>query len=119
MATGQTSAYAIVPLQARGIMFISPQTPTYAGQVIGEASKALDMYVNPTAKKQLTNIRAAGADEKLVVTPARLMGLEECIAYVGEDELVEVTRPAIRLRKVELDMGKRMKNKNNRQAASY
>ncbi|KIY67538.1 GTP-binding protein TypA [Cylindrobasidium torrendii FP15055 ss-10] len=103
MAQGESSAYAIQPLQARGIMFIHPQTNVYPGMVIGECSKSGDMYVNPTAKKQLTNIRAAGADEKIVISSPRIMTLEESIAYMSDDELIEVTPQSVRLRKAILD----------------
>ncbi|KAK0463177.1 GTP-binding protein TypA [Desarmillaria tabescens] len=109
MSLGESSAYAIAPLQARGIMFIHPTTNVYPGMVIGECSKASDLYVNPCEKKKLTNIRAAGADEKLVIASPRIMSLEESIAYMADDELVEVTPKAIRLRKAILDQKKRMR----------
>ncbi|KAK0236873.1 P-loop containing nucleoside triphosphate hydrolase protein [Armillaria nabsnona] len=109
MSLGESSAYAIAPLQARGIMFIHPTTNVYPGMVIGECSKASDLYVNPCEKKKLTNIRAAGADEKLVIASPRIMSLEESIAYMADDELVEVTPKAIRLRKAVLDQKKRMR----------
>lgn len=75
--------------------------------VIGECSKALDLYVNPCLKKQLTNVRAAGADEKIVLASPRSMNLEECIAYMADDEMVEITPVAVRLRKTILDEKKR------------
>ncbi|KAK0189718.1 P-loop containing nucleoside triphosphate hydrolase protein [Armillaria mellea] len=109
MSLGESSAYAIAPLQARGVMFIHPTTNVYPGMVIGECSKASDLYVNPCEKKKLTNIRAAGADEKLVIASPRIMSLEESIAYMADDELVEVTPKAIRLRKAILDQKKRMR----------
>jgi len=70
--------------------------------VIGESSKASELYLNPCIKKQLTNIRAAGADEKIVLASPRIMGLEEAMAYMGDDELVEVTPTTVRLRKRDL-----------------
>lgn len=79
--------------------------------VIGESSKSQDLYINPCLKKQLTNIRAAGADEKIVLSSPRMMTLEEALAYMSDDELVEVTPGSVRLRKAELDMGKRMRSK--------
>lgn len=85
----------------------------YPGMVIGESSRTQDIYVNPTAKKQLTNIRAAGADEKIVISSPRLFNLEESIAYMADDELVEVTPKHVRLRKAVLDMKTRMSPKLN------
>ncbi|KAJ7069934.1 hypothetical protein C8F01DRAFT_1246098 [Mycena amicta] len=115
MAQGEASAYAIAPLQARGIMFIPPGTQVYSGMVIGESSKALDIYVNPCQKKQLTNIRAAGADEKLVIASPKVMTMEENIAYMADDEMVEITPKNVRLRKAELDMNKRVKSMKGKQ----
>ncbi|KAF8057408.1 P-loop containing nucleoside triphosphate hydrolase protein [Lyophyllum atratum] len=108
MASGEPSGYAIAPLQARGTMFIHPGGQVYPGMVIGESSKSQDLYLNPCVKKQLTNIRAAAADEKIVLSSPRIMTLEESLAYMGDDELVEITPSSIRLRKVVLDMKKRM-----------
>lgn len=82
----------------------------YAGMVIGECPKPQDIYVNPCLKKQLTNIRAAGADEKIVVSPPKVMTMEDCIAYMSDDEMVEITPLSVRLRKVILDPGKRMRS---------
>ncbi|KAI3595038.1 gtp-binding protein [Moniliophthora roreri] len=107
MAQGESSAYAMAPLQARGLMFIHPQTNVYPGMVIGECSKSEDLYVNPCLRKQLTNIRAAGADEKIVISSPKIMTLEECMAYMSDDELVEITPTSIRLRKLILDPDKR------------
>ncbi|KAJ7708226.1 P-loop containing nucleoside triphosphate hydrolase protein [Mycena rosella] len=117
MAQGEASAYSIMPLQARGIMFIPPGTQVYAGMVIGESSKALDMYVNPCLKKALTNMRSAGADEKLVIASPRMMNMEESIAYMADDEMVEITPKSVRLRKTELNMDKRMKAMKGKQGA--
>ncbi|KAG7085969.1 hypothetical protein E1B28_003494 [Marasmius oreades] len=107
MALGESSAYAMAPLQARGNMFIHPQTSVYPGMVIGECSKSQDLYVNPCLKKQLTNIRAAGADEKIVIASPKIMNLEESMAYMADDELVEITPHSIRLRKLIMDPDKR------------
>ncbi|KIJ47173.1 hypothetical protein M422DRAFT_45781 [Sphaerobolus stellatus SS14] len=114
MTAGKTSAYAMVPLQARGVMFIHPQIQVYPGMVIGESSKPQDIYINPCIKKQLTNIRAAGADDKLVLNSPRTMSLEECLAYMGDDEIVELTPQNIRLRKAVLDPKKRMSMTKNK-----
>ncbi|KAF9003021.1 GTP-binding protein TypA [Cyathus striatus] len=115
MAAGETSAYAMAPLQARGVLFIQPQTQVYPGMVIGESSKSQDLYLNPCIKKQLTNIRAAGADEKLVISAPRQMNLEESLAYMSDDELIEITPVSIRLRKTILDCNKRMRMKGKKE----
>ena len=125
MAAGESSGYAIAPLQARGTMFIHPSTigwaysmvmqrsrltsnPVYPGMVIGESSKSQDIYINPCVKKQLTNIRAAAADEKIVLSSPRIMNLEESLSYMADDEIIEITPASVRLRKVVLDVKKRM-----------
>ncbi|KAJ6482819.1 GTP-binding protein TypA [Mycena vitilis] len=115
MSQGEASAYSLVPLQARGVLFITPTTQVYSGMVIGESSKSLDMYVNPCLKKQLTNVRSAGADEKLVLASPKLMTMEESIAYMADDEMVEITPKSVRLRKTELDMNRRMKSVKGKQ----
>ena len=79
--------------------------------VIGESSKPQDLYLNPCVKKQLTNIRAAGADEKIVLASPRVMSLEECLSYMGDDEMVEITPDSVRLRKKVLDPGLRRRGK--------
>ncbi|KAG6853495.1 hypothetical protein C0991_003769 [Blastosporella zonata] len=111
MAAGEPSGYAIAPLQARGTMFIHPGGQVYPGMVVGESSKSQDIYINPCVKKQLTNIRAAAADEKIVLSSPRIMSLEESLAYMGDDELVEITPMNIRLRKAVLDPKKRQQKK--------
>ncbi|RXW14478.1 hypothetical protein EST38_g11375 [Candolleomyces aberdarensis] len=111
MANGESSGYAMMPLQARGTMFIHPQIQVYPGMVIGESSKSQDLYINPCVKKQLTNIRAAGADEKIVLASPKVMTLEESLAYMADDEVVEVTPKNVRLRKLILDVNKRMRMK--------
>lgn len=97
----------MAPLQARGVLFIHPQTDVYPGMVVGECSKAQDIYVNPCLKKQLTNFRSAGADDKIVMASPRVMTLEESMAYMADDELIEITPKSIRLRKSILDPDKR------------
>ena len=96
---GETSAYALWNLEERGVMFVGGGEKTYQGMVIGENSRPDDLDVNPMKAKQLTNIRSAGKDEAIRLTPPRRPTLEQAIAYVEEDELVEVTPKAIRLRK--------------------
>lgn len=102
-ALGQAVAYALWNLEDRGAMFITPGTAVYEGMIIGEHTRDNDLEVNPLKAKQLTNIRAAGKDEAIRLTPPRLMSLEQAIAYIEEDELVEVTPTSIRLRKALLD----------------
>jgi len=96
---GAATPYAIFHLQERGVLFIAPGTRVYEGMAVGEYSRDNDLNVNVCREKKLTNIRAAGRDENILITPHREMGLEEGIEWIGEDELVEVTPEAIRLRK--------------------
>ncbi|NAZ36824.1 translational GTPase TypA [Rubellimicrobium sp. CFH 75288] len=103
MENGQAVAYALWNLEDRGRMFINPQDPVYEGMIIGEHSRDNDLEVNPLKAKKLTNIRAAGNDENVRLTPPVQMTLEQAIAYIQDDELVEVTPTAIRLRKRYLD----------------
>ncbi len=100
METCTTVAYALFNLQNRGKLFLGPGINIYKGQIVGEHCRDNDLLVNPAKGKQLTNIRAAGSDENVILTPPALMSLEECIAYINEDELVEVTPKNIRLRKI-------------------
>jgi GTP-binding protein len=102
-AEGAAVAYALWNLEERGPMFIEPGTQVYEGMLIGEHSRGNDLDVNVLKGKQLTNIRAAGKDEAVRLTPPRKMTLEQAIAYIDEDELVEVTPKSIRLRKRFLD----------------
>ncbi len=92
-------AYALFNLQERGALFIGPGEPLYAGQVIGEHCRSGDLTVNPAKGKKLTNMRASGSDEAVILTPPRLLSLEDCLSFINEDELVEVTPASIRLRK--------------------
>lgn len=94
-----TVAYALFNLQERGVLFLGPGEKVYKGQIVGENSREGDMVVNPAKGKKLTNMRASGSDENVVLTPPRIMSLEECIAYINDDELVEITPQSIRLRK--------------------
>ncbi len=94
---GKATAYALYHLQPRGVLFISENTEVYEGMIVGEHSRDVDLYVNVTKEKKLTNIRAAGADEALRLAPPVLMSLEKCIEFIKEDELIEVTPVAIRM----------------------
>jgi GTP-binding protein len=104
---GVSVAYALWNLEDRGRMFIGPQEQVYTGMIIGEHSRDNDLEVNPLKGKKLTNVRASGTDEAVRLTPHIRMSLEEAIAYIDDDELVEVTPKIIRLRKRELDPNER------------
>lgn len=99
IAAGKSLAYALFNLQARGRLFIGPSEQVYEGMVIGIHSRSGDLVVNPLKAKQLTNIRAAGSDENIVLTPPLKLTLETAIEFINDDELVEVTPAAIRVRK--------------------
>jgi len=96
---GETAAFALWNLEDRGTMFVGAGEKTYQGMIIGENARQDDLDVNPMKAKQLNNIRASGKDEAVRLTPPRRMTLEQAIAYIEEDELVEVTPKNIRLRK--------------------
>lgn len=97
--TCTTVAYGLFGLQDRGILFFGPGVNVYRGQIVGEHCRSNDLVVNPGKEKKLSNMRAAGSDENVILTPAHEMSLEDCISYINDDELVEVTPKAIRLRK--------------------
>ncbi len=106
---GETTRYGLYNTQERGQLFVGPQTQVYEGMIVGENPKYDDIAVNPCKKKQLTAIRSAGADEKLLLTPPRTFTLEEAIEYITDDDLIEVTPKSIRLRKKILNTEIRMK----------
>jgi len=99
MVSGKTLAYALFSLQERGRLFIEPNVDVYEGQIMGLHSRGNDLVVNPTKAKQLTNVRASGTDEAVILTPPVLHSLEQALEFIDEDELVEVTPDSIRLRK--------------------
>ena len=107
--TGEAVTYGLFNAQERGALFIGAGVPVYAGMVVGETPKNEDISVNVCKKKQLTNMRASGSDEALRLTPARQMSLEQCLEFLADDELLEVTPENLRLRKRILDHGDRMK----------
>lgn len=107
-----TVAYALFNLQERGRLFLGPGQRVYTGQIIGEHSREADIIVNPAKGKKLTNMRASGSDDAVILTPHVQMTLEECISYINDDELVEVTPDSIRLRKTILDGLERKRAKN-------
>ena len=96
---GEAVQYSLFSLQDRGVLFVNPGEKVYVGMILGEHSRENDLDVNPIKEKKLTNIRAAGKDEALLLTPPRRMSLEQAIAYIEDDELVEVTPSAVRIRK--------------------
>src|SRR5437867_3600490 len=97
--TGRTTGYAIDNLQARGTMFVAPGEPVYEGQIVGENARDSDLDVNITKEKKLPNMRASTADDGIKLTPPRIMNLEQCLEWIREDELLEVTPKSLRLRK--------------------
>ena len=101
--TGQVVAYALFNLQDRGMMFVSPQDKVYEGMVVGEHNRENDLGVNVLKGKKLTNVRASGSDDAILLTPPRRLTLEDIMAYINPDELVEVTPVSLRLRKRYLD----------------
>ncbi|MBE0700995.1 MAG: translational GTPase TypA, partial [Acholeplasmataceae bacterium] len=106
---GMTTAYAIARLEDRGTMFLNPRVHVYEGMIVGESNKDTDMVVNVTQEKQLTNMRSAGKDSTVVLKKPKQMGLEACLSFINDDELVEITPLSIRLRKVLLKANQRKK----------
>ncbi len=99
MVTGKALAYALYNLQQRGTLLIGPGAEVYEGMIVGLHSRDNDLPVNVAKAKQLTNVRAAGSDENILLTPPRRLTLEEALEFIDDDELVEVTPRSIRLRK--------------------
>ena len=115
---GVVTPFAMIGLQERGSFFVEPTSEVYAGMVVGENSRADDMEVNITKEKKLTNMRASSSDEFQALTPPRKMSLEECLEFAREDECVEVTPEATRIRKVELDASLRARATANKKRAN-
>jgi GTP-binding protein len=111
METGTAIAYSIDKLQDRGKFFVNPGEEIYTGQVIGENNKQEDLVVNLTKTKKLSNVRASGSDDKMVIAPAIKFSMEEALEYIAEDEYVEFTPAHIRMRKVILDENERKRGK--------
>jgi len=107
--TGEATSYGIFNAQERGCMFIVPGQPVYEGMIVGECAKDEDVVVNVCKKKHVTNMRAAGSDEALRLTPPVILSLEQSLEFIGDDELVEVTPKSIRLRKRILNKEQRLK----------
>lgn len=114
---GETTRYGLYKTQERGQLFVGPQTQVYEGMIVGENPKYDDIAVNPCQKKQLTAIRSAGADEKLILTPPKIFTLEEAIEFITDDDLIEITPKSIRLRKKTLNTELRMKEMMRRRRA--
>ncbi|MFW2382546.1 MAG: translational GTPase TypA [Acidimicrobiales bacterium] len=113
---GPVTAYALIQLQERAQMLVAPTQPTYTGMIVGENSRADDMDVNVCREKQLTNHRAAAADQTVKLTPPKVLSLEQALEFISDDEAVEVTPDSIRLRKTELDPIERAKVAKKRKA---
>ena len=107
--SGEAVTYGLAAAQERGSLFIGPGTPVYAGMVVGICSRNEDMTVNVCKRKQLTNMRAAGSDEALRLTPPRVFSLEQCLEFLADDELLECTPKSLRIRKRQLDHSIRMR----------
>ena len=108
---GVTTANALIDLEARGTLFVSPGTEVYEGMIVGENSRSEEMDVNPTKEKKLTNMRASGSDHTERITPATVMSLEQALEFIADDEAVEITPKSVRLRKVILDQAGRARNR--------
>jgi GTP-binding protein len=115
---GVVTPFAMIGLQERGSFFVQPTSEVYTGMVIGENSRSEDMEVNITKEKKLTNMRASSSDEFQSLTPPRTLSLEECLEFAREDECVEVTPEATRIRKLELDPTVRARMYSQRKNAS-
>ena len=113
METGTSIAYSLDKLQDRGNFFVDPNELVYAGQVIGETNRQDDLVVNVTKKKQQSNVRSSGADDKISIAPAIKFSLEEAMEYIAKDEYVEITPKSIRMRKILLNEHERKKNKKS------
>ena len=107
--TGESVTYGLYNAQERGALFIGAGVPVYAGMVVGVSPKSDDITVNVCKKKQLTNMRASGSDDALRLVPPRQLSLEQCLEFLADDELLEVTPKSLRIRKSILDHEKRMK----------
>lgn len=113
LESGTAYAYALNKLQDRGAFFIDPPEEVYAGQIVGECSRDIDITVNVCKSKKLTNMRASGSDDKVILAPPVRFSLEEALEYIQADEYVEITPRAMRLRKIELDENVRKRQQRN------
>ena len=115
---GPTTGFALANLQERGTMFVGPQTEVYEGMIVGENSRSDDMDVNPTKEKKLTNMRQSSGDVLVPLIPHKVLSLEQALEFCREDECVEVTPGAVRIRKVELQMSERARSRGSRAKAA-
>ena len=115
---GPTTGFALSNLQERGTMFVGPQTEVYEGMIVGENSRQDDMDVNPTKEKKLTNMRQSSSDVLVPLIPHKVLSLEQALEFCREDECVEVTPGNVRIRKVELSMSERARNRGSRAKAA-
>jgi len=112
--SGEAVAYGLHNAQERGMLFIGPGTPVYAGQIVGQSAKGEDVSINVCKRKQLTNIRASGSDDALRLTPPIIMSMEQALEFIADDELLEITPKSLRLRKRELSHELRMKKRKDK-----
>ena len=110
--TGNTTAYALQTVEERGTCFVGPGTKVYAGQIIGLNTRSDDMEINVAKEKHLTNMRSSSSDGVVQLTPPVIFSLEECLDFLENDELLEVTPQSLRLRKREMDPSKRKRQKS-------
>jgi len=115
---GTTTGFSLANLEERGVLFAGPGVPVYTGMIVGENSREGDLIVNPCKRKHLTNIRPAGAEDLSRLTPPRNMSLEDCMEFIADDELVEVTPKNIRLRKRLRSAGERKRERSKAEAVA-
>ena len=116
--TGPATTYALVNLSERGVMFVKPQEPVYAGQIVGENSRGNDMGVNAVKGKAFSNVRESTKESTVVLDAPRTFSLEAALEYIESDELVEITPNSVRLRKRILDEGARKRADRNRRSSA-
>ena len=114
---GPTATFALLRMQERGQLFVGPGEEVYEGMVVGENGRPDDLDVNAIREKKQTNVRAAGSDETIKLVPAHRLSLDQALEFIREDECVEVTPDAVRLRKLELDATQRQKRARQRKHA--
>jgi GTP-binding protein len=119
MADGVVSAYAMRDLERLGSMFCAPGDVVYNGQLVGECTDEYDYDINVCKEKKLSNVRVAGKEEAIRLTPPRYFSIEDAISYIRDEELVEVTPKSIRIRKIELNCDQRRKQKRNVKKAKF
>jgi GTP-binding protein len=118
LETGKTTAFSLFNLQERGSLLVGPAQQVYSGQIVGENNKDNDLVVNVCKEKKLTNMRASGSDVNVILTPPKIMSLEQILGFLNEDELAEITPTSIRLRKRLLDENDRKRNSRSRTKAT-